>query len=119
MSQDDVVNKIVSEFREDPRNKIIINAHDLAIFANEEVGREVSIEELCKSISSIEDGTAEENEEALLDAATALCHEVADRCWGECVDEDDDEWEEVDIGTEWSNVECEDPSSMFVTVYQT
>ncbi|MBK5940788.1 hypothetical protein [Halochromatium roseum] len=118
MNQDDILEKIVTEFRSDPRNKIIIDGKDLAAFASEEVGQEVTLDQLCKAVSSFEEGEAEEEDESLVDAATALCHQVADRCWGECLDEDDDEWEEVDISTEWGNVDCDKSESIFVTIYQ-
>lgn len=118
ISQDDILEKIVTEFRADPRNKIIIDGKDLAAFASEEVDQEVTLEKLCKAVSSFEEGEAEEEDESLVDAATALCHQVADRCWGECLDEYDDEWEEVDISTEWSNVDCDEEGEMFVTICQ-
>lgn len=118
ISQDDIVHKIVGEFRDDPRQKIIIEAEYLSVFAAEEVGRKVTAADLCSAISAYEKGAAESVDEDLVDAATALCHQVADRCWGECIDEDNDEWEEVDITTEWSDFNCEDPDELFVTVYQ-
>ena len=118
MSQDDIVDKLVTEYKNDPRNKIIIEAAYLVAFAKEETGNEVTLITLCNAISSYEDGSASSEDEALVDAATALCHQVADRCWGECIDEDDDEWEEVDISTEWSDFDCDNPDDLFVTIYQ-
>lgn len=118
MNQDEILHKIVCDFRDDPRNKIIIEAKYLSVFAAEEVGRKITAADLCRAITAYEEGDAESMDEELVDAATALCHQVADRCWGECIDEDNDEWEEIDITTEWSDFNCEDPDELFVTVYQ-
>lgn len=118
MDQDQIVATIVAEYKNEPRNKIIINAFHLCTYATDELGEAVSPASLASAIQSYEDGDASEQEQALLDAATSLCHQVANRCWGECEDEESDEWSEVDISTEWSDYDTEDASEMFVTIYQ-
>lgn len=118
MDQDQVIATIVAAYKDEPRNKIVINAAHLCIYASDEIGETITPATLASAIQSYEDGDASEEEQALLDAATALCHQVANRCWGECEDEESDEWSEVDISTEWSDYDAEDPSEMFVTVYQ-
>lgn len=102
MDQDDIVDKLVTENRQDPRNKIIIDGHDLSAFASEELDTSVTVSTLSQAVSAHKNGTSDEKDQALVDAATALCHQVADRVWGECLDREDDEWEEIDISTAWS-----------------
>jgi len=118
MSQEEIIAKIVNEFRKEPRNKIVISSEDLCLFASEELGRELSAESLAKAVATFEDGEATEADENIVDAATSLCHQVSNRCWGECLDADDDEWSEVDISTEWSDYDSDSPSDIFVTAYQ-
>lgn len=88
------------------------------MFASEELGRELTAESLAKAVATFERGEATEADENIVDAATSLCHQVAGRCWGECLDADEDEWSEVDIATEWSDYDSDTSSEVFVTVYQ-
>jgi len=118
MSQEDIISTIVSGFKEEPRNKIVISCADLCIYAAEELGSELSPESLAKAVSAFEDGKANEADERIVDAATSLCHQVSNRCWGECEDEEEDEWSEVDISTEWSDFDSDTPTDLFVTIYQ-
>ena len=101
MDQDDIVDKLVTENRQDPRNKIIIDGHDLSAFASEELDTSVTVSTLLQAVSAHKNGTSDEKVQALVDAATALCHQAADRVWGECFDREEDEWEEIDISTDW------------------
>lgn len=118
MSQEEIIAKIANDFKEEPRNKIFISSEDLCLFVSEELGRELSAESLAKAVATFEDGEATEADENIVDAATSLCHQVSNRCWGECLDADEDEWSEVDISTEWSDYDSGTPSDIFVTVYQ-
>ena len=118
MSQEATIASIVAEFKEQARNKIIISCTDLCSYASEELGSELSAKSLVKAVIAFEDGEATEADERIVDAATSLCHQVSNRCWGECEDEEEDEWSEVDISTEWSDFDSDNPSDLFVTVYQ-
>lgn len=101
MDQDDIVDKLVAENREDPRNKIIIDGEDLSAFASDELDSAVTASMLSRAIAAYRDGTPSDEHQATVDAATALCHQVADRVWGECIDTEEDEWQEIDISTDW------------------
>ena len=116
MSQQKIVEKIVSEFQADPRNKIIISVKDLAEFSSEEVDDIVTPLILVMAIQAYQNGEADENHERLVDAATALCYQVANRCWGKCIDEDNNKWEEVDIDTDWCDADTENPEDLFVII---
>ena len=118
MSQDLIIQQLVNSFKEEPRNKIIIDASPLVAYSAEELQKEVSAAQLAEALSRYEDGDASEDDQNLVDAATSLCHQVANRCWGECESEEDDEWSEVDISTEWSNFDSDNPDDLFVTIYQ-
>lgn len=118
MSQTEIINSIVNSFNNEPRNKIVISCSDLCNYASEELGSKLSPKSLAKSLTTFKDGEANEDEERILDAATSLCHQVSNRCWGECEDEEEDEWSEIDISTEWSDFNSENPADLFVTIYQ-
>ncbi|MCP9883396.1 hypothetical protein KBY65_13120 [Cyanobium sp. Alchichica 3B3-8F6] len=118
MSQDLIIQQLVNSVKKEPRNKIIINASPLVAYSAEELEKEVSAAQLAEALSHYEDGDASEDDQSLVDAATSLCHQVANRCWGECESEEDDEWSEVDISTEWSDFDSDNPEDLFVTIYQ-
>ena len=101
MGQDDIVDKLVTENRKDPRNKIIIDGEDLSAFAFDELGVVVTTSKLTQAVEAYKNGTPNEDHQRTIDAATALCHQVADRVWGECFNREEDEWEEIDISTDW------------------
>jgi len=101
MDQDDIVDKLVAENRKDPRNKIIIDGEDLSAFASDELDSAVTVRMLSRAIAAYRGGTPSNADQALVDAATALCHQVADQVWGECIDTEEDDWQEIDISTDW------------------
>lgn len=117
MGQEAIITQLVAAWKEEPRNKITISSEDLCAYAAEELDTPLDASKLAQALVSFHDGDASENDERIVDAATSLCHQVANRCWGECEDEENDEWSEVDISTEWSDYESENPEDLFVTVY--
>lgn len=118
MDQEQIIGKIVDSCKEEPRNKIIIDAKPLADYASGELGSEVSAAQLAEALIRYEEGEASDEDQNLVDAATSLCHQVANRCWGECESVEEDEWSEVDISTEWSDYDSENPEDLFVTIHQ-
>ena len=118
MSQEATIASIVADFKEEPRNKIIISCSNLCSYASEELGNELSPQSLAQAVTAFEEGEASEADERIIDAATSLCHQVSNRCWGECENEEEDEWSEVDISTEWSDFDSDNPTDLFVTIYQ-
>lgn len=118
MSQDLIIRQLVKSFKEEPRNKIVIDSAPLIAYSAEELQVELTAAQLAEALSRYQEGDASEEDQSLVDAATSLCHQVANRCWGECESEDDDEWSEVDISTEWSDFDSGNPEDLFVTIYQ-
>ena len=118
MSQESNINSIVSSIKREPRNKIVVSCTDLCSYASEELGTELFPESLATALTACEEGEATEADKSIVDAATSLCHQVANRCWGDCEDEETDECNEVDISTEWSDFDPENQSELFVTIYQ-
>ena len=99
MSLDGLVEKIVKEFREDPRNKVFVQESVLLASVEEEVGEKISTEELRSIVSKFQEGELEEGEEEeKYDAAIYACSVVAGMCFG---DDPEDEDEEVDYEISW------------------
>ncbi|PZD70261.1 hypothetical protein C1752_14874 [Acaryochloris thomasi RCC1774] len=116
MNQQDILNQIVAEFHKDPGNQIIIGMTELTEFASEEIGKEVTPEDLCEALQAHHNEQAGEEHLNIVDAASALCNQVADRCWGECLDEDYDEWDEVDISIDWEDVDLNTSDNLYATI---
>ena len=111
---DHLLTRIVAEFRRDPGNKLLIGADDLLAWCASEMGRSVSAAELCAAVESIQRGDADDSQEQIVDAATSLCHQAADRCFGGQTGPE--EWEEVDISTDWCNHDGGNPQELYVVV---
>ncbi|MEX0375363.1 hypothetical protein [Spiribacter pallidus] len=118
MDQDDIVDKLVAENRKDPRNKIIIDGEDLSAFASDELDSAVTVLLLSRAIAAYRSGSPSDEHQAVVDAATALCHQVADRVWGECIDTEEDEWQEINISTDWITGPEQEDTELRVVVRQ-
>ena len=117
MPQSSIVSAIVNDFKSEPRNKIRIDCDDVCFYVSS-FFMELNPELLASALVAYNEGRASEEDESIVDFATSLCHDVADRCWGECENDQSDEWTEVDISTEWSDVDAENKSDLFVTIRQ-
>ena len=85
-----LVDEIISEFKDSPRNKVFVPMAVLCESASEELGKKVSAEKLARIISEYVAGNLTEKNEAIYDGAVAVCGEVARRCFGEGPDDDVD-----------------------------
>jgi hypothetical protein len=113
-SQREILARAVNEFRRNPRNKLIFDCATLLAWSREELGRSPSALELRRALHSFQTGEATEADERLVDAATSLCHQAADQCFGES--DAGGEFEEVDINTDWNGLDEADPGALFVVV---
>ena len=118
MSQEKIINSIVKSFINESRNKIVIACSDICNYTSEEFGSELFPKSLSKAITAFKDRDANENDERIIDAAIGLCHRISNRCWGQSADEEEDELSEIDISTEWSDFDSENPADLFVTIYK-
>lgn len=103
MTQKSVVDKLVEENRKDPRNKITISCSGVIDFSSEELGLRIDEMALLAAIETYRAGTADNVSQGIVDAATSICHQVADRVWGRCLDQEEDRWEEIDVSVDWIN----------------
>ena len=85
-----LVAKVVSEFKKDPRNKVFVAWELLLASAREERGEPVEGDVLRDALARFSSGDAEGDDQDLYDAATAVCGEVARACFASSPDEDVD-----------------------------
>ena len=93
-----LIEKVVKEFRSDPRNKVFAPQELLIASALEELGKEISFDELKSLVDDYESGSLDEDQEEIYDGIVYCCAELARKCFGE---EPDDEDEEVDYEISW------------------
>jgi hypothetical protein len=95
MSIENAASPIISEFKNDPRNKVFVGFDALRISAQEETGTEVSPDSLKSVIQAYLDGECTDEQESVYDGAVYICGYVARSCFGEGPDDD------IDYEIEW------------------
>lgn len=102
MSFEERVEKIVENFKKDPRNKVFVDFEILRLSAVLETGKPISADTVKKAIQAYIDGECDNDQEAIYDGAVYACGYLARHCFSEDPDEDVDyevEWIEEDDGT--------------------
>ena len=99
MSLNEMVEKLASEFKADPRNKISVNEEMLIASATEETGKNVTAAKLRKVIAAYLSGDMDEKLEAIYDGAVYACGLSARHCFSD--DPDDD----IDYEVDWQKQE--------------
>lgn len=92
---DVLVEQFVDEYKKSPRNKIHVKENLLLASVKEETGNETSSEELRDIVAKYIDGTLDEGEESIYDAAVYSCGLLARSCLG------GDPEVDVDYELEW------------------
>jgi len=103
-SLDSLVQAIVSEYRQDPRNKVFLAEDVLLASATEETSSSVEAQALRESVKAYQEGEASDEQQAIYDGAVAVCGRIARSCFGDDPDADldyDVSWIENDDGS-WS-----------------
>ena len=101
-SANELANKIIGEFKNEPRNKVFINFETLLASASEETGKEIESNKLIKVIDNYLSGDLDEKGESIYDGAVAIIGYVARNCFGDDPDQDLDyeiEWIQEDDST--------------------
>lgn len=102
LSANDMADKIIAEFKSDPRNKVFVGFETLLASAKEETSKKIKGEKLSTVINNYQTGDLDSDDEAIYDGAVAICGYVARNCFGDNPDDDIDyeiEWAEEDDGT--------------------
>jgi len=98
----DIFDKVVAEFKSDPRNKVFASSELLVKSASEEIGETVDLARLNEVIQKYLSGDMAGDDESIYDGAVAVCGSLARNCFGSDPDEDIDyeiDWLEQDDGS--------------------
>lgn len=90
-SLDEMVTQLVSEFRNDPRNKVFVSQTLMIESIRSESGKDISAEEFASLVESYKDGSLDDDTQVLWDAAMFVCGQVAKQCFSEDPDDEDAE----------------------------
>lgn len=102
MSLEELVVELARSFKEDPRNKVLVQEQLLLASVAEETGNDISAEKLRTIISAFQAGELDEESEALYDGAVYACGMAARHCFN------DDPEDDIDYIIDW--LEQEDGS---------
>lgn len=95
MTFEEQLDRLVDDYKREPRNKVLISFAFLRESATAETGKKISAERLRNVIRAWNDGNLSSADETIYDGAVACCASVARRCFGEPEDED------VDYSISW------------------
>lgn len=96
-----LIDKIVSDFKKDPRNKVYIDEKTLLAAAIEETGEKIKIERLRQAINNYMNDAMEDDDYSIYDGAVYACQVAANDCFGDPAEQDDDEDYSVEYDVEW------------------
>lgn len=91
----ELIDKIIDDYKADPRNKVHIDEDTLLAAAAEETGNDVSVNDLRKAIVNFLSGDMNDDDQTTYDGAVYACSVAANNCFG------DDPEDEVDYEVDW------------------
>ena len=95
MTLNDLVEKMAAEFKADPRNSTFVGESILLASVAEEVGKEISIDQLREVIAAYLNGDVDEDQEVIYDGAVYACGLAARHCFS------DDPEDDIDYEIDW------------------
>lgn len=97
----ELIDKVIAEYKADPRNKIFIDEDTLLAAAREESGNEVSTEQLRSAISNFLTGDMGDDDYSIYDGAIYACAVASNNCFGNPEEHEDDDDYSVDYEIDW------------------
>ena len=97
----ELIDKIIDDFKADPRNKVLIDEATLLASAIEESGNDISLDQLRQTIRNFLSGEMEDDDYANYDGAIYACTVAANNCFGDPAEHEDDDDYSVDYEIEW------------------
>lgn len=97
----DRIDKIIDDFKADPRNKVFIDEETLLSSALEETGNEVSIDQLRQVIKNFLSNEMDGDDYSIYDGAIYACSVAANHCFGNPEENEDDDNYSVDYEVDW------------------
>lgn len=97
----ELIDKIIDEYKTEPRNKIFIDENTLLAAAIEETGNEISVEQLRSAISNFLSGEMDGDDYSIYDGAIYACAVASNNCFGNPDEHEDDDDYSVDYEIDW------------------
>jgi hypothetical protein len=104
----ELIDKIIDEYKADPRSKIFINEDILLASAKEETGNDISTDQLRSAIKNFLSGEMEDDDYSIYDGAIYACAVASNNCFGNPEEHEDDDDYSVDYEIDW--IESDDGS---------
>jgi hypothetical protein len=96
-----LIEKIIVDYKTDPRNKIFIDEDTLLAAATEETGKEVSDVELRSVIRNFLSGEMDGDDYSIYDGAIYACAVASNECFGDPEANENDDDYSVDYEINW------------------
>ena len=97
----ELIDKIIADYKADPRNKIFIDEATLLASATEETGNEITEVQLRSVIRNFLSGEMDGDDYSIYDGAVYACAVASNNCFGDpAANEDDDDYS-VDYELDW------------------
>ncbi len=97
----ELIDKIIDEYKADPRNKVFIDENTLLASAIEETGNDISVDQLRKAIKNFLSGEMEDDDYSIYDGAIYACGVASNNCFGDPSEHEDDDDYSVDYEIDW------------------
>ncbi len=97
----DLIDKIIGEYKIDPKNKILIDEDTLWASSVEETGNLVSRDQLRASIKNFLSNEMDGDDYSIYDGAIYACSVAANHCFGDPVEYKADDHYSVDYQLDW------------------
>jgi hypothetical protein len=97
----DLIDKVIDDFKADPRNKIAIDEDTLLASSIEETGYPITRDQLRASISNFLSNNMDGDDYSVYDGAIYACSVAANHCFGDPVAYEDDDYYSVDYQLNW------------------
>jgi hypothetical protein len=97
----ELIDKIIDEYKTDPRNKVFVDENTLLAAAIEETGNVISLDQLRNVIKNFLSGEMGDDDYSIYDGAIYACAVVSNNCFGSPEEHEDDDDYSVDYEIDW------------------
>jgi hypothetical protein len=97
----ELIDKIIDDYKADPRNKIFIDENTLLASAIEESGNDITADQLRAAIRNFMSGEMDGDDYSIYDGAIYACAVASNNCFGNPAEHEDDDDYSVDYEIDW------------------
>lgn len=97
----ELIDKIIDEYKVNPKNKIFIDEYTLLSSAIEETGNKISIDQMRSAIKNFLSGDMDGDDYSIYDGAIYACAVASNNCFGDPAKYEDDDYYSVDYEIDW------------------